>query len=86
MLALKNFDGVSSADAPRPDRDSHSGHADLFWADWFFWILKPLAEWLTAGARKKQRQSKVRALKAEVLPLFPESVICPQCLHVEQRC
>lgn len=83
MLALKDFDGISSKDAPGFDRDMPSGHADFIWWNW---IVKPLGEALFSGVRKSQRMSKVRVLKAEVLPLFPKSVICPQCLHVEQRC
>ena len=81
MLELKDFDGTSSRDAPGfEQRDPH----DYFWFG--LWaIAHDIAidawRWLGSASRKK----RVKRLKEEMLPQFPNTIICPRCLITIER-
>ena len=81
MLELKDFDGTSSHDAPGfESRDPH----DYFWLGLWAIALDFVADiwrWLGSSWRKK----KVRKLQEEMLPQFPNTIICPRCLLTVER-
>jgi hypothetical protein len=74
MLLLNDFDGVSSHDAMGFDRQ------DSQWT-----IVYDLLSELCRGMKSAARKRKVRKWKAEILPRFPNTLICPQCLHSEEK-
>ncbi|MBW3624702.1 MAG: hypothetical protein KY468_14960 [Armatimonadetes bacterium] len=58
------------------------------WDYWFWGWLMALYD-LLRGIREivtlNYRKVKVRRLCRRILPRYPESLICPQCLHVLKR-
>ena len=81
MLDLKHFEGTSSNDAPAfGGRDTHD-----YWI-WGLWaIIHDVLIDIWYGVRSLFRKRKVYKLRAEILPQFPNSQICPQCLGVVRR-
>jgi len=79
MLALKKFEGDSSRDAPGFGDDTNY----RVWGSWG--ILYDIFKSLTKGADLQRRRKQVARLKVEILPKFPNSMICPQCLSVLHR-
>jgi len=81
MLELDGFDGVSGLDAP-----DHSGRdARDYWV-WGLWIIAydVLVEiWL--GMRGMSRKKRIKKLQDELLPQFPNTIICPRCLITIER-
>ena len=48
---------------------------------WVIFVANYIMELFSFGGRK----SKLAKLKAEILPNFPNSLVCPRCLHVIER-
>lgn len=51
----------------------------------FLMVITWLGNLLWGKARVAQGRAKVKKAREEVLPLFPNSAICPQCYEVLQR-
>ena len=81
MLGLKGFDGTSSADAMGFESDDFIGSSGRWGADIF--ILGLLYSFFEKQFKSSNRKKKVEEFKRDILPQYPEAVICPQCLHVE---
>lgn len=81
MLELKDFEGVSSNDAPGfGGKDAHD-----FWF-WGWWaIMHDIAVEIWNALRSVWRRHKVKKLRQEILPRFPNTLICPQCLNVVKK-
>ena len=81
MLELQKFEGVSSRDA--------AGFGGKEARDYWFWgwwavVHDLLSEvWHSIGLAWRKR--KVRRLRAELLPQYPNTLICPQCFHIIKR-
>lgn len=77
-VMLNDFDGTWSGDAVEGEaRDP------LSYFRWGMWLV--LWDLLCAGFKmsgRENRKTKVERLRKEVLPDFPDSLICPSCLHV----
>ncbi|HEX8552758.1 MAG TPA: hypothetical protein VF681_14510 [Abditibacteriaceae bacterium] len=81
MMELKKFDGDSSYGVS----DFNNKDATDYWL-WGLWaIAHDLWLDLWKGGRLVARKKKVEKMRAEILPQFPHTMICPQCLHVERR-
>lgn len=58
-------------------------------SDWLSFLLFGWASFVITyvfqAGRLKGRQERLKQLKAEVLPKFPNSLVCGKCLEVKQR-
>ncbi len=81
MLPLRSFEIQKIAEFPAVEAD---GVTFLIWG-WTIFVAQIISRFLagliTFGARKK----KLAQAKAEILPRFPNSLICPQCLATVKR-
>jgi len=81
MLELRDFDGVSSRDAPGfEQRDAHEYRWLGLWG-YAFDALGDIWRWLGKAGRMR----KVQRLKEEMLTNFPNTVICPRCFSAIER-
>ncbi len=81
MLELNGFEGVSSNDAAGL---SGKGAQD-YWL-WGLWaIAHDILEQVWNVLRSAWRKHKVKKLRAELLPQFPNTLICPQCLYTIKK-
>jgi hypothetical protein len=81
MLKLSRFEGVSSRDAQGFNgKDSHDFS---FWGWWA--IAHDLFTRMWSGVGTWLRRRQVNKLRAEVLPQFPKSLICPHCMQVFRK-
>jgi hypothetical protein len=81
MLNLSGFEGVSSRDAQGfNNRDLHDYS---FWGWWAIAYGIFAGMWSGLGTLRRRRQ--VKKLRAEILPQFPKSLICPHCLQVLRK-
>lgn len=85
LLALKNFNGDSSRDAPTLEAPYRTPTATAGCGPMFAEILVDIFGEIFKGIGLMWRRRKVSKKKEEILPQFPNSVICPQCLGVLQR-
>jgi hypothetical protein len=87
-LKLKDFEGASSLDAPGFDgvgaREYGSTHD---YSLWFLGIVivRDVLKEIGKSLRLLRRRHKVKKLRAETLPQFPDALICPLCLHIMKR-
>lgn len=79
MLLLRNFEGVSSADADR--HDTNFPTSVKFGCGGVIIGMLVGEGWKAFKSRGKKK--KVAELKAELLQQYPSTLICPQCMHVE---
>ena len=77
LLPLRDYEIQKSSESPGVGADV--GEFLLF--GWWAFILNFVDDAWSFGGRKK----RLAALKAEVLPQFPRSLVCPRCLHVVKR-
>lgn len=76
LLPLRDYEIKSSSE----DHDFNDAGGWLLWGIWSP-VANFLDEWITVKARRK----RLDKIKAEVLPQFPQSLVCPKCLYVAQR-
>ncbi len=81
LLKLRDFEGVSSRDAPR--FDDYDSSAVRLWGLWIF--VFSLLKNLWRGGDETKRRRKAKQLRDEILPEYPKSVICPDCFEVDKR-
>lgn len=72
MVYLHDFDGRTSRDAPASG--GYGAHESGLWG-WLYNLVR-------GGAQLRQRQSAAKRLRETILPEFPKSQVCPQCLAV----
>lgn len=72
MVSLRDFEGHSSFDAP--DIGGYGAQESGLWG-WFYNLVR-------GGAKLRQRQTEAKRLRETILPEFPKSQVCPQCLAV----
>jgi len=77
MLPLKDYNVESSE---RPSLGDVEPWEFILWG-WMAFVYNYLYDSITY----KSRQKKVEALHTDILPNFPNSLICPRCLHVIKR-
>lgn len=77
MLPLRNYTVETSE---RPSIGDIEPWEFLLWG-WMAFVYGFLYDSLTY----KSRQQKVASLRAETLSGFPNSLICPHCLHVARK-
>lgn len=87
MAKLKFFDGTSSADAPNFDRverqDFSGGGWSLALALWpFLWEIACDA---ARGLKSALRKRRARKLRDEIIPQFPNALICPLCHEIVRK-
>ena len=78
MLPLKDFEIQTSSESPSIDGDDF----DFTWWGIGNGICNYIFGWFAFAWRKV----KLARRKRQVLPLFPDSWVCPRCLHVKQLC
>lgn len=82
MLKLANYDGDCSLDAPNFNgsdaRDFPVG------GHWFAFSLD-IAREICGSVRNIARRRKVKKLRAQILPLWPQTLVCPHCLHLRKE-
>lgn len=76
MVPLRSFE-IQSSEGPTVDFDP----VQFLLFGW--WSI--IANFCFGAARMKGRQTQLAKEKAEVLPSFPNSQICPRCFHVTRR-
>jgi hypothetical protein len=84
MLRLAGFEGVSSKDAPNPSAHSGYGESNYHWFGLLgiIWsLLCDLAKEIGLLGRKR----KVKQLRAEILPQYPDALICPHCFTLNKQ-
>lgn len=77
MLPLKDYEIQKSSESPTAGAEWHEF---LLWGWWAF-VANYIHDLLTYEGRKK----KLAQQKKEILPQFPNSLVCPRCLHVTKR-
>lgn len=80
-VRLAGFDGTWSGDAVRGEERNPVSYFRWGWPLLVYDLLRGLFK--VAG--KSSRKAKIERLQQEVLPDFPDSCICPDCLHVIHR-
>ena len=82
MLKLSDYDGDCSLDAPgfnsSDARDFPFGFHELAF---IFDILRDVG----SGLRNLARRRKVKKLRLEILPQWPQTLVCPHCLHLRKE-
>ncbi len=76
MVPLRDFE-IQSSEEPT----LHSDPVQFLLFGWWSFI----ANFLFGAAQMKERKTRLAKQKFEVLPGFPNSQICPRCLHVMRR-
>ena len=77
MLPLSQFEISKASESPIVQAEWWEF---LLWG-WMAFVSNYVSDLFTYEKRK----NKLAAQKAEVLPQFPNSLICPQCLHVTRK-
>lgn len=77
MLPLQGYEISKSVEAPVVSAELWEF---LLWGWWAF-----ASNYLWGALTLKGRLSKLAQQKAEVLPQFPRSLVCPKCLHIIRR-
>ena len=77
MLPLSRYEIQKSSESPAVGAEWYEF---LLWGWWAF-VYNYAYDLLTYA----ERQKKLAQQKSEVLPQFPNSLICPRCLHVTKR-
>lgn len=77
MLPLRDYEISRGAEAPAVGAELWEF---LLWGWWAF-----AYNYISDALTLRGRLSKLAALKQEVLPRFPRSLVCPQCLYLLKR-
>lgn len=77
MVSLRDFDITTSNEGPTFEADFTE------YVIWGWWAY--IYNFLFGSLDFKLRKNRVADLKQKVLPEFPASLICSQCLHVTRR-
>jgi hypothetical protein len=85
MLELKDFEGASSLDAPGFDGVDARNYGGAY--DYSLWslgivIVHDVLKEIGNSLRSMKRGRRVRKLRREILPRFPDALVCPLCLHI----
>lgn len=77
MLPLGQYELQKSSESPTVGAEWYEF---LLWGWWIF-VANYISDLFTYEGRKR----KLAQQKAEILPQFPNSLVCPRCLHVTKR-
>jgi hypothetical protein len=77
MLPLSQFELSKASESPSADAELWEF---LLWG-WMAFVYNYVSDLITYESRK----NKLAAQKKEVLGQFPNSLICPRCLHVVRK-
>lgn len=77
MLPLKDYELQKSSESPTVGAEPWEF---LLWGWWAF-VANYVADLFTYEGRKR----KLAEQKQDVLPNFPNSLVCPRCLHIIKR-
>lgn len=77
MLPLRDY---SIENSERPSLGAIEPWEFMLWG-WMAFVYNYVYDSLTY----KGRQQKIANLHAEILPHFPNSLICPHCLHIVRK-
>ena len=76
-LPLADYQISNASESP----DVSASGLEFLLFGWWAFALNFLADVFSLGGRK----TKLAHLKAEILPQFPRSLVCPRCLNVIKR-
>jgi hypothetical protein len=81
MLKLREYEISNLSDAPALE----PSESEFFFFGWavYVWGIVLRYAWGTIGLVYRKR--KLAQEKSNVLPAYPNSLVCPKCLRVERR-
>ena len=77
MLPLEKYEIQKSSESPSADAEWW----EIIAFGWMVIIYNYVFDLFTYEGRKR----KMAQLKRDVLPQFPNSLVCPRCLHVVKK-
>lgn len=82
LLKLADYDGDCSLDAPGFN-NADARDFPVGMREWAF--VYDILQDMSGGVRNLVRKRKVRKLRAEILPEWPLTLVCPHCLHLRKE-
>ena len=81
MLPLRTYEIQKISEAPSIEAD---GVTFLLWG-WTIFVAQIAYHFIVGLCTFESRKRKLAQAKRDILPRFPNSLVCPQCLNIEKR-
>jgi len=81
MLPLRTYELQKVSEFPAVEADGWT----FFFFGWIIFVAQIAYHFLTGLFTFEARKRKLAQAKRDILPRFPNSIVCPQCINVVKR-